>query len=75
MVNILKVLEIMQSEGKILENVINRYEKEFIVLRSFVLSDGEEVGFIVDIIKFYEDKVDQLRVESERQRFGLDRLI
>lgn len=75
MVNILKVLEIMQSEGKILENVINRYEKEFIVLRSFVLSDGEEVGFIVDIIKFYEDKVDQLRVESERQRFDLDRLI
>lgn len=75
MVNILKVLEIMQSEGKILENVINRYEKEFIVLRSFVLSDGEEGGFIVDIIKFYEDKVDQLRVESERQRFDLDRLI
>lgn len=75
MANTLKAPEIMQSEGKTLENVINRYEKELTALRSLVPSDGEEVGSIADIIKSYEDKVDQLRAESERQRLDSDRLI
>ncbi|PFX23356.1 uncharacterized protein LOC111333043 [Stylophora pistillata] len=75
MANNLKAPEIVRSEGKTLENIINRYEKELTALRSLVPKDGDEVSSITDIVKSYEDKVDQLRAESERKRLDSDRLV
>ncbi|KAJ7376249.1 hypothetical protein OS493_035910 [Desmophyllum pertusum] len=71
----LKAPVIMEEEGRTLETVINCYEKELDALRK--LSPNQEEGqqvSISDIIKEYEDKLDNLKDENNTRKIRFDAL-
>ena len=51
---------LMANENKTLEGVVKRYENELDALRKLVPHQGEEAGEISDIIRDYEDKLEDL---------------
>ena len=65
---------IMEKEKRTLENVIKAYEKELDVLRDLIPSDGGEGNTIADIVKTYEDKLEQFRAENEKLKGDSERL-
>ena len=67
-------INVMKNEDRNLENVVKNYEKELIALRK-VVPDGEgESGSISDVIKDYEDKVEELQRQNEDLRNTLNEL-
>ena len=71
----IKVPETMQKEGKSLEKVVRNYEKELGVLREILPNQGEENSSISDIIKSYEDKIDDLENRNKILQKEHDRLV
>lgn len=51
---------LMENENKTLEGVVERYENELDALRKLVPHQGEEAWEISDIIKDYEDRLEDL---------------
>ena len=51
---------LMEYENRTLEDVIKRYENELDALQKLVPHEGEEAGAISDIIKDYEDRLEDL---------------
>ena len=51
---------LMENENKTLEGVVKLYENELDALRKLVPNQGEEAGEISDIIKDYEDRLEDL---------------
>ena len=77
----LKATEVLQKEGKTLEEIVRNYEKELDALRKIVSEQGENPHSIADIVQEYQDKVDGLKTENEslnnkfdalKQRIGSD---
>ncbi|KAL9987737.1 hypothetical protein ACROYT_G002091 [Oculina patagonica] len=66
---------IMEEENRTLETVINCYEKELDALRKLASNKGEgQQVSISDIIKDYEDKVDDLKEENNTLKHQYDTL-
>ena len=56
---------VMKKEDKTLENVVRNYEKELDTLRKMLpIEDGEGISF-TDIVKDYEDKIDDLESRTK----------
>ena len=77
----LKAPLIMQKEGKTLENIVRKYEKELEAFRKADSGDDESPSTITDIVNEYEDKIDELKIQNEslkdefdclKERIGLD---
>ena len=71
----IKLPETMQKEGMSLEKVVRNYEKELEVLRKMLPNQGEENNSISDIIKGYEDKIDNLENRNTSLEKEHDKLV
>ena len=70
----IEVVNVMKNDDETLENVVKNYEKELIVLRKLVPVEQGESGSISDVIKEYEDKLEELQRRNEDLSKNLDRL-
>ena len=66
---------VMRKEDKTLENVVRNYEKELSVLRNMLPTESEEMSSISDIVKEYEDKIDDLKNRNNGLQKEHDRLV
>ena len=66
---------VMRKEDKTLENVVRNYEKELSVLRNMLPTESEEMSSISDIVKGYEDKIDDLKNRNNGLQKEHDRLV
>ena len=62
----LEALNMIISEDTKLENVLKNYEKELSALRKLLPIQNDEGRSMSDIIKEYEDKMEEMRRENER---------
>ncbi|XP_020601327.1 uncharacterized protein LOC110040429 isoform X2 [Orbicella faveolata] len=70
----IEVVNVMKRDDRTLENVVKNYEKELIALRKLVPVEQGESGSRSDVIKEYEDKLEDLQQRNEDLSKNLDRL-
>ncbi|KAJ7376248.1 hypothetical protein OS493_035909 [Desmophyllum pertusum] len=70
----INAVNVMKNEDRSLENVVKNYEKELNALRKLVPGGEGDSGSISDVIKEYEDKVEELQRRNQDLKNTLDQL-
>ena len=70
----LNAVDVMRNENRTMENVVRNYEKELWALRKMVPGENDESCSISDVVKEYEDKVEELQRQNNSLKNELNAL-
>ena len=70
----LQAVNVMENEDRTLESVVKNYEKELEALRKLVPGQDDETSSLSEVIREYEDKVDELLRQKKDLKSDLEAL-
>ena len=68
----LEAVNVMENEERTLQNVVKNYEKELEAFRKLVPGQDDETISLSDVVREYEDKVDELKGQNTDLKSDLE---